>query len=324
MSHPSRPTRQLNDLSSIGPAMLRDFDRLGIRSVPQLARCDAHALYEKLCHITGKHQDPCVLDTFTCAVAQAKDPALPQAKKNWWYWSRLRLKKGRPSRPGKKADILKALVFLTFTLFGSIQLRAEEIDPPNFSLLFHLGGDYSYGYIQGHGAAPSGGFWLGVAVNNRMDGLWGMDYYTMPSVPVTLFLPSPSNPVSLKVALPSDDIALTVNTRWYWSNKWDPLRGRFNTVPYLVAGIGLDLLVDEYPRPPNFLFYNGYYDVLFGANFGAGIDMPMGDAKSWSVYAEAMDHFIFWQGLTQVYSVRVGLRFMLDSAHVDPFRETGP
>ena len=84
------PVRQLRDLSSIGPAMLRDFEKLGVRSVPQLARHNPKDLYEKLCRLTGHRQDPCVLDTFTCAVAQAKDPRLPAAQKNWWYWSRVR------------------------------------------------------------------------------------------------------------------------------------------------------------------------------------------------------------------------------------------
>lgn len=92
-SNPS-PVRRLKDLSSIGPAMLRDFEKLGVRSVPQLAKQDPLALYRKLERLTGHRQDPCVLDTFTCAVAQAKDPRLPAAQKKWWYWSRLR-KAGR-------------------------------------------------------------------------------------------------------------------------------------------------------------------------------------------------------------------------------------
>ena len=34
----AKAARQLGDLISIGPAMLRDFELLGIRSVAQLAR----------------------------------------------------------------------------------------------------------------------------------------------------------------------------------------------------------------------------------------------------------------------------------------------
>jgi nucleotidyltransferase/DNA polymerase involved in DNA repair len=82
--------RRLKDLVSIGPAMLRDFELLGIRSVAQLARQKPESLYEKLCRVTGKSQDICVLDTFSAAVAQARNPQLPAEQCQWWYWSRQR------------------------------------------------------------------------------------------------------------------------------------------------------------------------------------------------------------------------------------------
>ncbi len=82
--------RQLGDLISIGPAMLRDFELLRIRSVAQLARQNPKSLYERLSRATGRRQDPCVLDTFCAAVAQAKNPRLPAGKCEWWYWSRKR------------------------------------------------------------------------------------------------------------------------------------------------------------------------------------------------------------------------------------------
>jgi nucleotidyltransferase/DNA polymerase involved in DNA repair len=82
--------RQLGDLISIGPAMLRDFELLGIRSVAQLARQNPQRLYEKLGRVARQHQDICVLDTFSAAVAQAKNPRLSAEKCEWWYWSRKR------------------------------------------------------------------------------------------------------------------------------------------------------------------------------------------------------------------------------------------
>ena len=82
--------RQLGDLISIGPAMLRDFDLLGIHSVAQLAKQDPRRMYTRLERLTGSHQDPCVLDTFQAAVAQARDPHLPAEKCQWWHWSRKR------------------------------------------------------------------------------------------------------------------------------------------------------------------------------------------------------------------------------------------
>jgi nucleotidyltransferase/DNA polymerase involved in DNA repair len=82
--------RRLGDLVSIGPTMLKDFELLGIRSVAQLARQKPESLYEKLCQVTGKSQDICVLDTFSAAVAQARNPQLPTEQCQWWYWSRKR------------------------------------------------------------------------------------------------------------------------------------------------------------------------------------------------------------------------------------------
>ncbi len=82
--------RELADLTSIGPAMLRDFQMLGVKNVAHLARQDPKEMYERLGRITGARQDICVLDTFTAAVAQARDPELPPAQRQWWYWSRER------------------------------------------------------------------------------------------------------------------------------------------------------------------------------------------------------------------------------------------
>ena len=82
--------RKLADLVSIGPAMLRDFEMLGVKSVAQLAREEPKDLYKRLCTITGQRQDPCVLDVFCAAVAQARDPELVPEKRQWWYWSRVR------------------------------------------------------------------------------------------------------------------------------------------------------------------------------------------------------------------------------------------
>ena len=83
-------TRQLAELISIGPAMLRDFELLGIRSVRQLAKQNPQRMYERLNRATGQRQDPCVLDTFYAAVAQARNPRLPAEQCQWWYWRRNR------------------------------------------------------------------------------------------------------------------------------------------------------------------------------------------------------------------------------------------
>jgi len=43
-----------------------------------------------MCEISGARQDPCVLDTYRCAIEQARNPNLPEEQKDWWYWSRVR------------------------------------------------------------------------------------------------------------------------------------------------------------------------------------------------------------------------------------------
>ena len=82
--------RCLQDLVSIGPAMLRDLKLLRIRSVTQLALKDPQRMYRDLCRLKRQPQDICCLDVFTAAVAQAKNPQLPVEQRQWWYWSRKR------------------------------------------------------------------------------------------------------------------------------------------------------------------------------------------------------------------------------------------
>jgi hypothetical protein len=79
--------RRLADLISVGPAMVRDFELLGVRSVAQLARRSPERLYRELGRVARQHQDICVLDTFRAAVAQARDPHLPPEQCQWWWWS---------------------------------------------------------------------------------------------------------------------------------------------------------------------------------------------------------------------------------------------
>ena len=82
--------RKLQDLVSVGPAMLRDFELLGIASVEQLSKRSPERLYEKLCQIKRQPQDLCCLDVFRAAVAQARNSRLPLEQGRWWYWSRRR------------------------------------------------------------------------------------------------------------------------------------------------------------------------------------------------------------------------------------------
>ena len=82
--------RVLRDLAGIGPSIAENLRLLGVQSVEHLATFEGRELYDKLCVLTRTRQDPCVLDTFVCAVAQARNPRLPADQRNWWYWSRKR------------------------------------------------------------------------------------------------------------------------------------------------------------------------------------------------------------------------------------------
>jgi len=87
--------RDLASLVSVGPKTLEDFEKLGVRNLGQLAREEPDDLYRRLCTLTGQRQDPCVLDVFSAAVAQARDPELPAEQCQWWYWSRQRKQSSR-------------------------------------------------------------------------------------------------------------------------------------------------------------------------------------------------------------------------------------
>ena len=90
--------RELIDLISVGPATVRDLHSLGVRSVAQLARAKPESLYNKLCRLHGRRADPCCLDVFSAAVAQARNSNLPAEKCAWWYWSQQRKAKSAARR----------------------------------------------------------------------------------------------------------------------------------------------------------------------------------------------------------------------------------
>jgi hypothetical protein len=82
--------RRLKDLVSIGPSMLENLELLGVRSIRELSLRNPKRMYEELCRLKGQRLDPCCLDVFVAAVAQAKDPNLPIEQRQWWYWSKVR------------------------------------------------------------------------------------------------------------------------------------------------------------------------------------------------------------------------------------------
>lgn len=75
--------RNLLQIPNIGPAMVGDFQQLGITMPAQLVGGDPFKLYRRLCELTGVRHDPCVLDTFISAVRFMEGaPPLP-----WWHYT---------------------------------------------------------------------------------------------------------------------------------------------------------------------------------------------------------------------------------------------
>jgi hypothetical protein len=75
--------KELEDLPNIGKSITGDLKLLGIHKPEDLRGKDAFTLYNTLCSLTGKRQDPCVIDVFMSAISFVNGgPALP-----WWHFT---------------------------------------------------------------------------------------------------------------------------------------------------------------------------------------------------------------------------------------------
>lgn len=73
----------LEDLPNVGPRVAADLRRLGVDAPAGLRGRDPYELYDRLCRVTGRRHDPCLLDTFIAAVRfMAGSPARP-----WWHYT---------------------------------------------------------------------------------------------------------------------------------------------------------------------------------------------------------------------------------------------
>jgi hypothetical protein len=75
--------QQLEQLPNVGPAMAGDLRSLGLLYPRDLCGQDPWSLYRRLERLTGKRQDPCVLDTFM-AVVDFMQGAAPRP---WWAYT---------------------------------------------------------------------------------------------------------------------------------------------------------------------------------------------------------------------------------------------
>lgn len=85
--HPAKVKRSrvktLTDLPNVGPATAGDLRLLGIREPRDLVGKSPFELYARLERLTGRRQDPCVLDVFIAVTRfAAGGPPRP-----WWAFT---------------------------------------------------------------------------------------------------------------------------------------------------------------------------------------------------------------------------------------------
>ena len=84
MKNPNRKTvTKLTDLPNIGKAIAGDLRLINIQHPQHLIGKNAYQLYDKLCKVTGKRHDPCVIDIFL-AVVDFMEGAAPVP---WWEYT---------------------------------------------------------------------------------------------------------------------------------------------------------------------------------------------------------------------------------------------
>ena len=81
--HNGRRDGRLEDIPNVGKAIAADLRRLGIGAPGDLAERDPYEMYATLGRISGRRQDPCVLDVFIAAVRFMQ--GAPARK--WWAYT---------------------------------------------------------------------------------------------------------------------------------------------------------------------------------------------------------------------------------------------
>ena len=77
---------ELRRLRNVGPATEADLKLLGIETVAELVDADAFELHARLCQLTGRSHDPCMIDVFLSAIDQAQGGEA----RAWWAYTRER------------------------------------------------------------------------------------------------------------------------------------------------------------------------------------------------------------------------------------------
>jgi len=75
--------QRFSDLPNVGTVIEKSFVALGMARPIELIGKDPYDLYNQLCKITQKKQDPCVLDVFISAVRYMEGGP----PKKWWEFT---------------------------------------------------------------------------------------------------------------------------------------------------------------------------------------------------------------------------------------------
>lgn len=80
---------RLEDLPNIGPACAKNLRLLGISRPQDLLGLDPFEMHARLCHLTGRQHDPCLIDVFISVVRfMTGEPPRP-----WWAFTAERKRK---------------------------------------------------------------------------------------------------------------------------------------------------------------------------------------------------------------------------------------
>lgn len=83
-----KEVKKFQDIPNVGPAMEKDFKELGFKNPVDLISKNPLTLYKKMCKISGKRLDPCVLDTYIAVIDFMNGaPAKP-----WYFYTKNRKK----------------------------------------------------------------------------------------------------------------------------------------------------------------------------------------------------------------------------------------
>lgn len=82
----NKSTANVQTMPGIGTSLAGDLRDLGISKVGDMAGKSPEALYQRLCRLRKRMQDPCVLYAFRCAKYYAERKRHRPELLLWWNW----------------------------------------------------------------------------------------------------------------------------------------------------------------------------------------------------------------------------------------------